>query len=86
MGCNCKNNSGTLAWVVGNDVLLKLWLWEKTATKEYKQTTLPFPLEEATELVVVARADYGKEYSLSFSLLIGRAHVGTCRRCKGGLW
>ena len=68
MGCNCKNNSGTLAWVVGNDVLLKLWLWEKTATKEYKQTTLPFPLEEATELVVVARADYGKDYSLSFSL------------------
>lgn len=68
MGCNCKNNSGTLAWVVGNDVLLKLWLWEKTATKEYKQTTLPFPLEEATELVVVARADYGKEYPLPFSL------------------
>lgn len=32
MGCNCNNKEARLSWVRGNDVLLKVWLYERSMT------------------------------------------------------
>lgn len=65
MSDKCK----VLAYVQGNDVLLKLWLWELTTTggRNGRMQSNPFPLEETEDLTVIVVGT--KQETLSFSMV-----------------
>ena len=67
MGCNCNNKEARLSWVRGNDVLLKVWLYERSMT-DGEETLLPFALDDAEGLSVRLVNYYGRTYDVSFAV------------------
>lgn len=65
MGCNCNNKGARLSCVRGNDVLLKVWLFERTL-EDGEEVLRPFSLEGVEALDVSLRNIYGRVYELSY--------------------